>query len=243
MIVAPPPAAALAVSPLRVDLAGAGSATIRLTNAGGGVVVVDGAHAGFALDVRGRPRAATLRDRGVRVLVRPRSVVLAPGGTAAASVVVRVGRRASPGDHPSLVVFATRPRSSGGVGVRLRVGVVIVVRVPGAIRHRLRLARVIVERHRVTIGVRNLGNVVEPLGPTTLRVRLMRGGSTFRRLRVPARELLPGGRAILRFAAPLVRGRAVVELHGRAGSTIRSVSLLGTGRGRQSPPARPELHG
>jgi len=231
VIVAPPPPAALAVSPLRVSLAGAGTATIRLTNSGGGVVVVDGARAGFAIDARGRPRTATLRDRGVEVLVRPRSVVLAPGGAAAATVAVRVRRGASPGDHASLVVFATRPRTSGGVGVRLRVGVVVVVRVPGAIVHRLRLARVRVVRRTVTVEVRNGGNVVERLGPPALRVRLLRGGRVLGRPHVPVRELLPGGRAVLRFAAPLGRGRVVVELHGGAGPVVRSVRLRRALRG------------
>ena len=231
MIVAPPPAAALAVSPVRVELVGAGTATIRLTNSGGATAVVDGVRAGFAIDARGRPRVSALRDRGVQLLVRPERVVLVAGGTAAATILVRVGPRASPGDHASLVVFATRPRSSGGVGVRLRVGVVVVVRVPGAILHRLLLAPLRVRRRSVLVGVRNLGNVVERLGPEVLRVRLVRGGHVLRRLRVPARELLPGGRALLRFAAPLARGRVVVELRGGDRSTVRSVRLLRARRG------------
>jgi hypothetical protein len=243
VIVAPPPPVALSVSPTRVELAGAGSATIRLTNTGRTSAVVDGARAGFAIDVSGRPRVAVLRDLGVRVLVRPRRAVLTPGGEVAATIVVRVGRRASPGDHPSLVVFATRPRSSAGVGVRLRVGVVVVVRVPGAIVHRLRLAGVRALRHRVTILVRNLGNVVERLGPATLRVRLTQRGHIVRRLPVPTRELLPGGQAVLRFAAPLARGRVIVELHGGDDSTVRSARLLRAGRGRRSRPTHPERRG
>jgi hypothetical protein len=223
VIVAPPPAA-LAVSPVRVELAGAGTATIRLTNAGRAPTVVDGARAGFAIDVRGRPHVAALRDRGVEVLVRPQRVVLAAGGAAAATIVVRVGPRASPGDHPSLVVFATRPRSTGGVGVRLRVGVVVVVRVPGAIVHRLRLARIRLVHRTLTVVVRNRGNVVERVGPATLHVRL---GS--RLLRVPPRELLPGGWTVLRFPAALSRGRVLVELREGDGSIVRAVRTLRAG--------------
>lgn len=229
MIVAPPPAAALAVSPVRVELAGAGSATIRLTNTGGTAAVVDGARAGFAIDARGRPRTAALRDRGIQVLVRPQHLVLAPGAAGAATIVVRLGRRASPGDHASLVVFATRPRSSGGVGVRLRIGVVVVVRAPGTIVHRLRLAGVRLAHRLLTIDVRNRGNVVERLGPASLRARLVRGGRVLRRLRVPVRELLPGGRALIRLAAPRARGRIVVELQGGDGSTARAVRELRAG--------------
>jgi hypothetical protein len=229
IVAPPPPPAALAVSPVRVELAGAGTATIRLTNTGGAATLVDGTRAGFAIDVRGRPCVAVLRDRGVQVLVRPRSVALGPGGTAAATILVRLGHGASPGDHASLVVFASRPRSSGGVGVRLRVGVVVVVRVPGAIVHRLRLARVLLRRGSVTIDVRNRGNVVERLGPAALRVRLVRGGRVLSRLRVPARELLPGGRALIRLAAPRVRGRIVVELRDGTGSTVKAVRALRAG--------------
>ena len=223
MIVVPPPAAALSVSPVRVELAGAGTATIRLTNTGSVRAVIDGARAGFAIDARGRPRTAALRDSGVEVLVRPQRLVLAPGAAAAATIRVRLGRDASPGDHASLVVFATRPRSAGGVGVQLRVGVIVVVRAPGAVVHRLRLVRVRLVRRTVEIDVRNRGNVVERLGPAALRVRIVRGGRVLRRLRVPVRELLPGGRALLRLAAPPTQGRIVVELDGGDGSTVRAV--------------------
>ena len=226
MIVAPPPPAALAVSPVRVELAGAGSATIRLTNTGAAPTAVDGVRAGFAIDVSGRPRAVALRDNGVRVLVRPASFVLAPRTGATATIVVRVGPRASPGDHASLVVFATRPRSSGGVGVRLRVGVVVLVRVPGAIVHRLRLDGIGLVRRALVIGVRNRGNVVERLDPASLRVRLLRAGRVVRYVRIPAREVLPGGRAVIRIAAPPSRGRVIVELRGRDGSIARRVRKL-----------------
>jgi len=223
VIVAPPPAA-LSVSPVRVELVGARSATIHLANNARAPTVVDGARAGFAIDVSGRPRVATFHDRGVQVLVRPARIVLAPGGAATATIVVRIGRRASAGDHPSLVVFATRPRSPGGVGVRLRVGVVVVVRVPGALVHRLGLARIHVARRLLTVEVRNRGNVVERVGPATLHVRL---GP--RRLRVPVRELLPGGRTVLRFAPLAARGRVVVELRRADGSTVRAVRELRAG--------------
>lgn len=225
MIVAPPPPAALAVSPVRVELAGAGAATIRLANTGGGATVVDGARAGFAIDVTGRPRVAVLRDRGVQVLVRPQRVVLAPGGAAAATILVRLRRGASPGDHTSLVVFATRPRSSGGVGVRLRVGVVVVVRVPGAVVHRLRLARVSVARHgrRATliVRVRNRGNVLERIGRSALRVLLR--GRPVRALGPAEREVLPGGTAAVRFACPVRHGRLVVVLQPPTGPGVRHV--------------------
>jgi hypothetical protein len=220
MIVAPPPpAAALAVSPTRIELVGAGSAAVVLTNTGRVATIVDAARAGFAIDPGGRPRVVLRGDPGVRLVVRPAGVRLGAGASAAATIVASVRPRASPGDHAALVVFTTRPRSSGGVGVRLRVGVVVVVRVPGAIVHRLRLARVRVLRRIVRIVVRNRGNVVELLGRSSLRVQLR--GRPVRLLGPVARELLPGGIAVLRFARPTRHGRLAIELVGPDGTRVR----------------------
>jgi hypothetical protein len=219
VIVAPPPAAALSASPARVELAGSGAAAIRLTNNGGAAAVVDAAPAGFVIDRNGRPRVATIRDRQVRVLVRPRTVPLAAGGTASIDVVARVDARAAPGDHVALVVLGTRPRAAGGVGVRLRIGLIVVVRVPGAVVRRLRLVGLAVAHGRVTIRVRNLGNVVERLDPRALRLEIRHGGRVLRRLRAPTRELLPHGLAVLHFTCR-VHGRLVVAL-GTIRRTIR----------------------
>lgn len=225
MIVAPPPPAALAVSPVRVVLVGSGAATVRLTNTGRTVTAVDGEPAGLAVDPSGRPWAAPQRDRDVGVVVRTRGLVLAAGASAAATIRVHVGPRASPGDHASLVVFATRPRISGGVGVRLRVGVVIVVRVPGAIVHRLRLGRIDVARRRgraiLTVRIRNLGNVLERVDRSSLRVRLR--GRPVGPLGPVERELLPGGTALVRFAAPARHGRLIVDLRPPNGGRLRRV--------------------
>ena len=67
--------------------------------------------------------------------------------------------------------------------------------------------------------MRNLGNVRERLDPQMLRLGIRRGGRVLRRLRVPTRDLLPHGLAVLRFACP-VHGRLVVAL-GTIRRTIR----------------------
>ena len=50
------PPVSLIASPSRVSLAGAARQTIQVTNSGRATVVADVARAGFALDLRGRPR-------------------------------------------------------------------------------------------------------------------------------------------------------------------------------------------
>ena len=77
------PPVALTASPAHVALAGSGRTTVRVRNAGTSQVVVDVTRAGFALDLRGRPRIvgrdAVARSAADWLSFRPRSVVLEAG--------------------------------------------------------------------------------------------------------------------------------------------------------------------
>ena len=220
MIVAPPPPAALTASPARIELVGGGVGTIRVANPGRTGVVVDAGAAGFGLDLRGRPRIVARRDPAVRVSVSPGRVALGPGGAASLEVSSRVGAHARPGDHELLVLLATRRLAGAGVSVRMQVGIVVVVRVPGAVVRRLGVRAVRVRaRRRLDVMLLNGGNVVERIGRTTLRIVLRRHGRVLATLRPTPRELLPGARGIVEARYPSdVRGRvdAAVELGGRA---------------------------
>jgi hypothetical protein len=202
-----PPAVSLVASPARVTLAGPARRTIRVTNSGSQAVVVDVGRAGFILDLRGRPKIR-LRKPGSRVLapwltVRPRRIALRPGGFATLTVSSRLARRAEPGDHSALVLLTSRPRLRGGLSVRMRLGIVVLVRAPGTIVRRLRLLGLQVRRvgriRRLELGIVNLGNVTEALGPGCLVVSLGRKGLLFERLRTTARSLLPRSRGLLEF--------------------------------------------
>src|SRR5207253_5331459 len=77
---ASPRPAALAAAPARVTLTGAEQRTIRVTNSGGAVTLLDVAPAGFALDPRGRPRIVPRSDAvAARLVVQPRRLALQPG--------------------------------------------------------------------------------------------------------------------------------------------------------------------
>lgn len=180
---------ALSASPARMTLAVHETQTVRLTNAGRSVVLVDVAPAGFTLGLRGRPKIVP-RTRARWLRVWPTRVTLRPGG--AASVSVSSGAASpGPGDHAALVLVRTAAGARNGIAVRMQIGIVVVLRVPGAIVHRLRLQGARVGRGGLELAFRNDGNVGERLGPSRVRVLLRRRGRLVATLRVARRELLP----------------------------------------------------
>jgi hypothetical protein len=181
-------------------------------------VSVDVARAGFSLDRRGRPRIGRrggLRAATAWLAVRPRRFVLRPGASRLLTVRSRVPRHAEPGDHDALVLLTTRRRRSAAVAMRMRIGVVVVVRAPGRVVHRLVLHGIRVRRARrvrvLELGVANRGNVTETLARGRIVVVLRRGGVRAR-LRSVARELRPhtSGVVQLRYGGRL-RGRVAAR--------------------------------
>jgi hypothetical protein len=189
----------LAASPARVTLSGAESRTIRVTNSGGGIASVDVAPAGFALDLRGRPRIVRRTDAAaLRLDVQPRRLTLHPGEATTLTVSAVPPPHARAGDHPALVLLTTQPRAAG-LGVRMQIGIVVIVRVPGAVLHRLELRGLRVRRgHRadlLELSVVNRGNVTERLTRERVHVSLRRRGRGIARLRAVPREVFPRSRA------------------------------------------------
>jgi hypothetical protein len=198
------PPVALAASPVRVRLLGKSTRTVRITNWGASEVVADVGTAGFALGLRGGPRVVR-RGSGSSlaaswIAVRPRRLALAPGRTVTLTVSSSLPRGAEPGDHPALVLVATRPRNRGGVAVRMQIGIVVVVRAPGTIVRRLAVRGLHVrgssETHTLELSIANRGNVTDRIGPGRLRVVLLQRGRVVGRPRPARRELLPRSRAI-----------------------------------------------
>ena len=204
------PSLALVASPAHVTLLGARSAAIQLRNTGSSPAVVDVARAGFSLDVRGRPRIVPrgASGAGAWLTVRPARIRLEPGATAWLSVAATLPRRAEPGDHDALVLLTTRPRVAAGVAVRMRVGVLVVVRAPGKIVRRidLRDLRVRAVRHArlLELLVANRGNVSESVDRELVTLTLRRSGRVVAKLAPAQRRLRPHSRGILQFT---YRGR------------------------------------
>jgi hypothetical protein len=200
------PSVALTASPAHVTLDGSASASLRISNNGRERVVVDVRRAGFALDLRGRPRILPLgssRTANSWLRVRPSSFAVRAGGTVVVNVGAKLPRHVEPGDHDALVLLTTRRRAHGRVAVRMRLGVVVSVRAPGRIVHRLSLrglqVRAIRRTHLLEALVANRGNVTEELAADRISVLLRRGGQLVARLRPEARELLPRTRGYVAF--------------------------------------------
>ncbi len=195
-MIAAPPAVALSVSPSRIVLVASQTQELTVVNRSARPAAVEAARSGFALGLRGRARIVPY---AAPLDVRPRRVVVPARGVAHLAVSSALPRGAAPGDHPGLVLLTTR-RASAAVGVRLRLGVVVLVRVPGRIVHRLVAQRLRLRHGRLELWVRNRGNVAEDCAQ--LRVRPA--------LRPAPRTLLPHERGVCELGRPARRRGVVV---------------------------------
>jgi hypothetical protein len=208
-------AAAISVSPVRVGVGVGVRRTPPTKKSGDTPASIDARLASFVLDRRGKPVVAPRRAGAGWLRVQPERVVIPPGGVAALTISSTVPAAAAPGDHPALVLLTTQPRAAGGVAIRVRVGVVVFVRVPGRIVHRLELGALRVRGGVLEAAIANSGNVVER---TRVRISLWRHGRLLARLGPIVRTLLPYSRGIERFRC---RGR----LHGWLTAQVEAGAL------------------
>jgi hypothetical protein len=193
----------LSASPLRVTLRGASASTVIVRNPGRRTLRVDVTRAGFTRSLRGRPQVRPARGAATWLRLRPRRFRLAPHAKTTVHVVAAPSRRAAPGDHPALALLTTRPLGLKHVRVRMRVGVMVVLRVWGRIVRRLDARGLSVRRHGtlrlLELRLVNRGNVTERLGGDRLRLWLLRRGRKLATLRPTSRELLPHSTGIAVF--------------------------------------------
>jgi hypothetical protein len=194
-VIAAPPVA-IAVSPARVLLAAGETQPLHLANRGTEAASVRVTTAGYTLGLRGRVRI--LESRGA-VVVRPARLVVPARGSIDVTVS---GRADGPGDHPSLVLFTT-DRSASDIAVRLRLGVVVLVRGRGVVVHRVDADRLVARVRHLDLWLRNIGNVAEPL-----RIRIRVGERSLRDTRL----ILPHARAVATFSTRVAARRALVEV-------------------------------
>jgi hypothetical protein len=199
-----PEALGLTAAPARIVFHGGGAARVRLRNPGRKAVAVEVASAGLALDLRGRPRIVKRGGPSSAagwLRLRPARIRLAPHAAGTLLVSARVPRRAEPGDHDALVLLSARPLARARVSVRLRLGVVVVVRAPGAVVRRLKLRRLRLAgregKRALELVVVNSGNVTERL--LHVRATLSRSRRRIATVRASARELRPHTRGVIEF--------------------------------------------
>jgi len=204
---APPAPLGLTVWPARVTVVGGRPQQIHVRNGGARTLVVDVAPAGFGLDLRGTPRVLRAAGAARWLAIRPRALRLAPGASGTVTARPAVPHGARPGDHPALVLLRTRPGGGRAIGVEVRVGVVVDVRVAGAARRRVVLGALRVvrrgQRRGLELAVANEGDVTEHIGPDT-SLGLYAGRVLVARLQPRRRELLPRSRGLVEF---VYRGR------------------------------------
>lgn len=199
---APSPSLGLAVWPARATVATGRPQVVHVRNGGARPVVLDVAAAGFGLDLHGTPRVVRRNAAEGWLVIRPRILRLAAGATRTLTVRPRVPRHARPGDHATLVLLRTRPPGGRAIGVEIRIGVVVDVRVAGAVRRLLRIGRLLVvptgARRRLVLAVVNAGDVTERIAPSAA-LELYAGRRLVARLRAGRRELLPHSRGLVDF--------------------------------------------
>jgi hypothetical protein len=202
---AAPRPVALTAAPARIVLTGTTHSTVRVTNSGTKRVVVDVSRAGFALTPRGRPRIVRRRARSAASWLKLEPIRLALRARTSASLLVsaRVPRNAKPGDHDALVLLTTRPAAGARVAVRVRLGVVVLVRVPGKVARRLELRRLWAARRGgrrlLELQVANRGDVTEELAGVHVTVSRARTGRRLATLRAARRDVRPHTQGILEF--------------------------------------------
>jgi len=207
--------AALSVSawPARVVVSAPGSTTVRVGNSGAAPVRLVASASGYALDAYGRPR---LQAAGAGwISVSPAHLVIAAHRVAELEVRVDRPAGARPGDHAQVLLVSTEPPSRRRLVATLRIGIVVVARVPGRIVRRLGVARVGARSRgrqtTVEVVIANRGNVDEWIGRGRVSVTLVRRTSKSVTAPVAARRLLARSSGIVeaRFRGRL-RGRLVV---------------------------------
>jgi hypothetical protein len=221
------PVVSLSASPARVVTEPGRPQVISLRNFARSRTSVSARAGGVALDLRGRPRLVGRTAASSWLALSPRELSVRAGGTAELRVQARVPRGAEPGDHHAVVLLATRTTEAEGVGVRMRIGVRVVVRVPGRVVRRLVVRGIAVRRSGrvrvLDVTLSNRGNVTETLPRGRLAV-VLRAGSLRSPLLARRRELLPHSRGVVSLT---YRGRhrglatATVEIDGRGVRTFR----------------------
>jgi hypothetical protein len=201
-------------TPSHLSLVGRAAAEVRVVNNGSSPVAVALGRAAFLLDARGRPRLGGDIGAATWLTVRPaRLGVLAPHAAAVVSVAVAPPRGASPGDHRAVLLLTAQPPGGAAIAVRVRLGVTVVDRIPGAVVHRLAAVSLRVHGRAIALMVANRGNVDEWLHA---RVTLLRGGRVVATVSAPVRLLLPRTRATVGLPRP-------AHVHGR----VRALVMIG----------------
>ena len=204
----------LSVSPSHVELTPGTHRVISIDTGSSDRASIDVHVVGLTLDPQGRPR---LERRGGAPLLRlSASRLRAARGRAQLTITARPAAHAAVGDHAAVVLFDATTPGTSSVLVRLRVGLVVSVRVPGKVVHRLVLqagASVLRKPRVIEVDVANRGNVTEHVDASRLTLVVVRAGRTVAVLRAARRDFLPHSRGFVLFSySQRLRGAFVARV-------------------------------
>lgn len=230
-----PPTLGIMAGPTLVYLNGSQRGTIKVTNTARKPVTLAVSTGNYTVGSDGRVRVATRipknRTAKAWLAVSPKKLHLAAGASTYVSVTAHPPAHAEAGDHNALV-FLSATGKKGQVGIVTRLGIGVLVRMPGTIQRKLSVAGVSVVRRAKTrsirIALRNGGNINERVPKGHLTVTLERGGRTLKTLRAPFVELLPRMRV---HATIHYRGK----LRGRVTALVRLRPTSSTDSGPRAP--------
>lgn len=187
--------------------------------------------------VRIDPKEPPSRSARDWLKVSPTTVQLAAGASTTLHITSRRVSTAAPGDHHALVLISSRPEATpSGVAVRARVGIGVIVRVPGDIIRKVIAARPYVVTsagsRSVRVKLTNRGNVNERFLTGQIRMQVLQGHRVIARLRARPQSILPGTSGVISLP---YRGR----VHGllRVVVSIRLARPAVAGPGIASTPA------
>lgn len=191
---------ALAASPLHVVAPPGASVALTVRNTGSATAVVTAAAAGFRLDLRGRPVLGGVARAWLRAA--PQRLALRPGAQGVVHVHTVAPKGASPGDHARVLLLTATAVGANGIRLAARVGVLLVVRCPGRLVHRLDPVRLRRVGTRLRLLVVNRGNLDEWVTGDRLALTLRRDGRAVAVLRARSQRVLARSRAVFEWKLP-----------------------------------------
>jgi hypothetical protein len=223
---------------VRSQLQAGATQDVSVTNIGDASTNLTVAVGNYAMTPSGtvilNPRTAPKASASRWLAVSPSTLALAPGESTTLSVRATPPSTAAPGDHQALVLLSGRPVRSqrGSVLVHARLGMGVLVRVPGDLRRRLMITRINGRGHgakrTLRVGLTNPGNVNEVLTRGQVTATFTLGGRATTCSMTGRRSLLPGARAVVTIRCPgkLTRTvRAVVTIRPSAPDVVGTASL------------------
>jgi len=231
------PVASLSVTPAHVTLLGRSPQLLAVHNDGAVRVQVSVRPTSFDFDAYGNaeiaPERTPARSADTWLAVQPSGLVLAPGAERRLRVEARPPPRAAAGDHHALILLSANTPGARGITIRTRIGVLVLVRVPGRIVRQVALGRVWVDggarARRIVVTTINRGNIAERLLSGQLTVALRRAGRVVTLAHGLPRDLLPQTRGVA--VVPL---RA--SLRGPFTAVVRVAAQPGFAAGPWAPP-------